>query len=93
MKKIVLTGGGTLGHVTPHLSLIPHLLEAGYEIHYIGTEKGMEAEKIRSIPQVTYHAALFGCFSAINANLRCLRAARMEHPVHRRRVDAAGRHL
>ena len=60
MKKIVLTGGGTLGHVTPHLSLIPHLLEAGYEIHYIGTEKGMEAEKIRSIPQVTYHAVKSG---------------------------------
>ncbi len=60
MKKIVLTGGGTLGHVTPHLSLIPHLKEAGYEIHYIGTEKGMEAEKIRSIPGVTYHAVLSG---------------------------------
>ena len=60
MKKIVLTGGGTLGHVTPHLSLIPHLLEEGYEIHYIGTEKGMEAEKIRSIPQVTYHAVKSG---------------------------------
>ena len=42
-KKIVLTGGGTLGHVTPHLALIPHLLRAGYEIHYIGTENGMEA--------------------------------------------------
>ena len=60
MKKIVLTGGGTLGHVTPHLSLIPHLKEAGYEIHYIGTEKGMEAEKIRSVPGVTYHAVQSG---------------------------------
>ena len=60
MKKIVLTGGGTLGHVTPHLSLIPHLLQAGYEIHYIGTEKGMEAEKIRSLPGVTYHAVQSG---------------------------------
>ena len=60
MKKIVLTGGGTLGHVTPHLSLIPHLLQAGYEIHYIGTEKGMEAEKIRSVPGVTYHAVQSG---------------------------------
>ena len=39
MKKIVLTGGGTLGHVTPHLALIPRLQEKGYEIHYIGTEK------------------------------------------------------
>ncbi|MGN0747921.1 MAG: undecaprenyldiphospho-muramoylpentapeptide beta-N-acetylglucosaminyltransferase [Aristaeellaceae bacterium] len=60
MKKIVLTGGGTLGHVTPHLSLIPHLMEAGYEIHYIGTEKGMEAEKIRSVAGVTYHAVKSG---------------------------------
>ena len=60
MKKIVLTGGGTLGHVTPHLSLIPHLKKAGYEIHYVGTEKGMEAEKIRSVPGVTYHAVKSG---------------------------------
>ena len=60
MKKIVLTGGGTLGHVTPHLSLIPHLLQAGYEIHSIGTEKGMEAEKIRSVSGVTYHAVQSG---------------------------------
>ena len=60
MKKIVLTGGGTLGHVTPHLSLIPHLMKAGYEIHYIGTEKGMEADKIRSVPGVTYHAVKSG---------------------------------
>lgn len=59
-KKIVLTGGGTLGHVTPHLALIPHLLEAGYEIHYIGTENGMEAPKLRATPGVCYHAVQSG---------------------------------
>ncbi len=60
MKKIVLTGGGTLGHVTPHLALIPRLLEKGYEIHYVGTENGMEAPKMRSVEGVTYHAVKSG---------------------------------
>ena len=60
MKKIVLTGGGTLGHVTPHLALIPRLLEAGYEIHYIGSENGMEAPKLRAVEGVTYHAVKSG---------------------------------
>ena len=59
-RKIVLTGGGTLGHVTPHLALIPHLQARGYEIHYIGTENGMEAPKMRSVPGVTYHAVKSG---------------------------------
>lgn len=60
MKKIVLTGGGTLGHVTPHMALIPRLREAGYEIHYIGTENGMEAPVLRAIPDITYHAVKSG---------------------------------
>ena len=60
MKKIVLTGGGTLGHVTPHLALIPHLQEAGYEIHYIGSENGMEAPRMRAVPGITYHAVKSG---------------------------------
>ena len=42
MKKIVLTGGGTAGHVTPNLALIPHLKDLGYEIHYIGPYQGIE---------------------------------------------------
>ena len=41
-KKIVLTGGGTAGHVTPNLALLPSLKEEGYEIEYIGSEKGIE---------------------------------------------------
>ena len=42
MKKIVLTGGGTAGHVTPNIALIPHLKELGYEISYIGSKEGIE---------------------------------------------------
>ncbi len=46
MKKIILTGGGTAGHVTPNLALIPSLKERGYEIHYIGSYQGIEKKLI-----------------------------------------------
>ena len=46
MKKIVLTGGGTAGHVTPNIALIPTLQEAGYEVHYIGSYEGIEKNLI-----------------------------------------------
>ena len=36
MKRIILTGGGTAGHVTPNIALIPKLRELGFDIHYIG---------------------------------------------------------
>ncbi|HHX37392.1 MAG TPA: UDP-N-acetylglucosamine--N-acetylmuramyl-(pentapeptide) pyrophosphoryl-undecaprenol N-acetylglucosamine transferase, partial [Clostridiaceae bacterium] len=36
MKVIVLTGGGTSGHVTPNIALLPKLKEKGYAVHYIG---------------------------------------------------------
>lgn len=42
MKRILLTGGGTAGHVTPNLALIPHLQSKGYEISYIGSYQGIE---------------------------------------------------
>ena len=59
-KRIVLTGGGTAGHVTPHLSLIPRLKEMGYDIHYIGTENGIEHQMIAQIPGITYHSVKSG---------------------------------
>ena len=59
-RVIVLTGGGTAGHVTPHLSLIPRLKEQGYTIHYIGTQDGIEHKMIAAIPDVTYHAVSSG---------------------------------
>lgn len=46
MRKIVLTGGGTAGHVTPNIALLPSLREAGYEITYIGSYDGIEKRLI-----------------------------------------------
>ena len=46
MKKIVLTGGGTAGHVTPNIALLPSLKEAGYEITYMGSYDGIEKKLI-----------------------------------------------
>ena len=46
-KKIVLTGGGTAGHVTPNIALLPFLKEAGYEVTYIGSVNGIERELIQ----------------------------------------------
>ena len=46
MKKIVLTGGGTAGHVTPNIALLPHLKGAGFEIYYMGSYDGIEKRLI-----------------------------------------------
>ncbi len=46
MKKIVMTGGGTAGHVTPNIALMPTLQKAGYEISYIGSYEGIEKRLI-----------------------------------------------
>ncbi|HSK68421.1 MAG TPA: undecaprenyldiphospho-muramoylpentapeptide beta-N-acetylglucosaminyltransferase [Candidatus Limnocylindria bacterium] len=54
MKRIVLTGGGTAGHVTPHLALIPVLLRDGWEVHYVGTQ-GIERDMMGKQPGVAYH--------------------------------------
>ncbi len=61
-KKIVLTGGGTAGHVTPNIALIPHLREAGYEIVYIGSYDGIEKRLISDFPEIPYHGIATGKF-------------------------------
>ena len=49
MKHIVLTGGGTAGHVTPNIALLPALREAGYQISYIGSYDGIERKLIEEL--------------------------------------------
>lgn len=55
-RIIVLTGGGSGGHVTPNLALLPSLKERGYEAHYIGTRDGIERELVSGIPYHTIRA-------------------------------------
>lgn len=54
MKRILLTGGGTAGHVTPNIALLPRLRELGYDIHYVGSYNGIEKDLITELG-VPYH--------------------------------------
>lgn len=60
MKRIVLTGGGTAGHVTPNLALIPKLIADGWDVHYIGAANSAEEELVSGIPGVTFHTVSVG---------------------------------
>lgn len=49
MKKIIMTGGGTAGHVNPNIALMPRLKDKNFEIKYIGSKDGIEKEIIENI--------------------------------------------
>ena len=59
MKRIILTGGGTAGHVTPNIALLPRLKELQYDIHYIGSYQGIEKELIEPFG-IPYHGISTG---------------------------------
>ena len=59
MKRIILTGGGTAGHVTPNIALLPRLKELNYDIHYIGSYNGIEKELIEQLG-IPYHGISSG---------------------------------
>lgn len=59
MKRIILTGGGTAGHVTPNIALLPRLRELQYDIHYIGSYNGIEKELIEQFG-IPYHGISSG---------------------------------
>lgn len=54
-KSIVFTGGGTAGHVTPNLAIIEKLRAQDWDIHYIGSQNGIERELLTAYPTVQYH--------------------------------------
>jgi len=60
-KKIILTGGGTAGHVTPNIALLPHLKQLGYEAYYIGSYEGIEKRLIEDF-DIPYYGIATGKF-------------------------------
>ena len=60
-KKIILTGGGTAGHVTPNIALLPFLKEEGYEASYIGSYDGIEKRLIEDF-EIPYYGISTGKF-------------------------------
>jgi len=59
MKTILMTGGGTAGHVTPNIALFPQLKQSGYQILYVGSYKGIERELIKT-ERIPYYAVSSG---------------------------------
>ena len=59
MKRILLTGGGTAGHVTPNIALLPRLRELGYDISYMGSYDGIEKKLITEF-QIPYYGISSG---------------------------------
>ena len=61
MKRILLTGGGTAGHVTPCIALLPSLMEKNYDIHYMGSYEGIEKRLIADF-DIPYYGISTGKF-------------------------------
>ena len=59
-QTIVFTGGGTAGHVTVNLALMPYFVREGWDVHYIGSERGIERELVAELPRVSYHGIATG---------------------------------
>lgn len=55
MKRILMTGGGTAGHVLPNIALMPGLRARGWELHYAGTAQGIERTLVAQEKDVAYH--------------------------------------
>jgi UDP-N-acetylglucosamine--N-acetylmuramyl-(pentapeptide) pyrophosphoryl-undecaprenol N-acetylglucosamine transferase len=59
LKKIVLTGGGSAGHVTPNIALTYRLKNENWEIEYIGSKDGIEKQLIEA-ENIPYHGISSG---------------------------------
>ena len=92
MPKIIFTGGGSAGHVTLNLALIPYFIKQGWQVDYIGSKTGMEKDLIKKFPEVTYYSVPTGklrrYFSLKNLTdmvkipLGCIKATYLVHKIN-----------
>lgn len=59
MHRIIFTGGGTAGHVTPNIALIRKMRALGWETYYIGSYHGIERQLIEE-EDVPYYSISVG---------------------------------
>ncbi len=48
MKRVVISAGGTGGHIQPAISIAREFVNRGWEVHYIGNKEGMEEGLVKS---------------------------------------------
>ncbi len=91
-KKIIFTGGGSAGHVTLNLALIPWFIENGWDVSYIGSRNGMEKELVAKFPAVRYYSVATGklrryfswqnLLDMVKIPLGCLEACWLVHKIN-----------
>ena len=59
MVHLLLTGGGTAGHVTPNIALIEAVRKMDWQVSYAGSAQGIEREMIGGVG-VTFHPVSSG---------------------------------
>ncbi len=59
LKKIIFTGGGSAGHVTPNIALINECKKHDWDVYYIGSKNGMEKDLIATL-SIPYSAITTG---------------------------------
>ncbi len=59
-EYIVLTGGGTAGHILPNLALVPYLEKADWKPVYIGSKSEMELDLVRSMSHLPFYGISTG---------------------------------
>lgn len=81
--RIVLSGGGTAGHINPALALAESLIEQGHEVFYAGTPQGVEARLVKeaNLPFTPFEAKGFNrnhpktIFSAVRIIIKSTKLA------------------
>jgi UDP-N-acetylglucosamine--N-acetylmuramyl-(pentapeptide) pyrophosphoryl-undecaprenol N-acetylglucosamine transferase len=53
-KKLILTGGGTAGHILPNLALLPYLEKQGFEALYFGSKSSMDQSIVSTMSKVPF---------------------------------------
>ena len=59
LSRVVVTGGGSAGHVVPAVPVMQALLAQGCEVHFVGGKAGPERDLVAALP-LRYHAVSTG---------------------------------